>query len=292
MRASLSRLNGRSVQSSAALALNDRAAAYGDGLFETMRVHAGRIPLLPYHLARMKLGLERLHFNDVAALMVRCEAEITEVLSELARSSCANGIFKLTVSRGVAGRGYAPPLEASANLISQFFEPASRPSSMSLKVATAQYRLGLNSALAGIKHLNRLDQVLAAHELQTMNTAKALDDRLDDLLLFSVDGKLIESTKSNVLVFTQSQVLTPRIDSSGVAGTLRAALLAEQAGHGITIVESELSVADLASAQGLALCNSVFGLQAVTELDGRALFADPRCDQLASYLMQRYGYAR
>ena len=179
--AGLTTVNG--VESST-LAVADRGTSYGHGLFETMLLSASAVPLWQYHRARLvndapKLGLpvDDRSLND----------NLERFLELLAQRSITKGIIKITLTAGPGGRGYAAPQPLSPQIICQFSplpENLLLPRQEGVALIQCQYSLPSNPILAGIKHLNRLDQVLAAAEIKPQGTQYA------DGIMFSQDSIL------------------------------------------------------------------------------------------------------
>jgi len=271
-----------------AIDIADRGLAYGDGLFETMRVVNGRIPLYEYHLERLAKGVEVLRMGPVEALLEQFDGEVQSVLE----ATKHDAVLKVIVTRGRGGRGYQPPEEARIQIVSQLFDAygASKGGEKGARLNIAQYRMGLNPSLAGIKHLNRLDQVLVAEELLQINQHLNQEQRFDELLVCSIEDCVIEGSKSNLLLFNKDRVVTPGLERCGVSGTLRDALMATQAEHGVTIEERVLSLGDLEQYSAMAICNSIIGLRPVKFLGDRELSFDKRCDQLQHFLNTKFSY--
>jgi 4-amino-4-deoxychorismate lyase len=245
----------------------NRGLAYGDGLFETMRVHRGRVPLWPRHLARLREGASRL---GIALASVDCmEARIAEAIG-----GCGAGVLKLLLTRGGGGRGYAPAVDsAPAWLLS--LHPMPAPPRSGLLLHWCETRLALQPALAGIKHCNRLEQVLARAEVERTGR--------DEGLMLDMAGIPTCATAANLLVLREGRWSTPRVDACGVAGVLRGWLLeqglVEIADHAPAAVES---------ANALALCNAVRGILPVAALGARAWAPHPALADLQERLAMAY----
>lgn len=235
----------------------DRGLAYGDGLFETMRAHAGGLPWWPRHRARLRAGAERL------GIAMPAEARLDAALAE-ALAHSPEGILKLVLTRGIAARGYAPEAGASPSLMLSVSPPP--PITVSpLRVDLLALRLGVQPALAGIKHLNRLEQVLGARE--------AVQRGLDEGLMADAEGRLTCGTRGNLFVRVDGRWLTPPLEQAGVAGVTRGVLLeAWRPPGGLTV--AALAVADLPRIEALLLSNAVRGILPVGFLGARML--DPR----------------
>ena len=240
--------------SEAALPLSDRGLAYGDGVFETVLVRDGRPVLWEEHLARLARGCARLGFPSPRR----------DALDALPGKAPAGlSVLKLIVTRGSGGRGYLAPVDPEPRLLVQHlpFAPAETRWREGVRVRHCALRLGIQPRLAGLKHLNRLENVLARAEW-------ASDDIAEGLLCDS-EGHLIEATCMNLFWQRDGRLETPRLDRCGVAGTLRQALLEERA-----ISEVDATPERLEEAEALWLGNSLQSLWPVRRLDdaeGRAL---------------------
>jgi 4-amino-4-deoxychorismate lyase len=247
----------------------DRGLLYGDGLFETMLVRNGAIRFEADHRARLAQGCERLGIRIDLQLLWQ------DVLSAVARHPEAT--LRLQVTRGLAqARGYTPTgTEQGRAILAIFAPPAPQELPAQIRAVTLAMRLGENPLLAGLKHCNRLEQVLARQALAA--TQGAFEG-----LLASSSGLLISGTMSNVFLELDGELVTPSLDRCGVAGVLRAALLREAGRLGTPIRVAELAMEVLPRCTALALSNARMGLVAVHELDGRALPGSHRLDALAA----------
>lgn len=240
----------------AAIPADDRAFAYGDGLFETMRAHRGTLPWWDRHWARLAHGAQRLGIALPAQQQAFDEAE--RLLAG------ASGVLKLLLSRGSGGRGYAPPSGAPPTwALSQHpAPPSAAPGGLVLR--WCDIRLAVQPALAGIKHGNRLEQVLARAEWQD-----GLD--ADEGLMRSIDGDVVCATAANLFVLRGDRWYTPPVDRCGVAGVCRQWLLDE-----FPVRQARLSVAGIETADALVLTNAVRGILPVARLGGRRWPPQPR----------------
>ena len=267
-------IDGQPVaQPGSALSVLDRGLHYGDGLFETIACEAGRPRLIERHLRRLALGCERLGIgpHDGAAI----EREVRELAAGTSRA-----IVKLLLTRGTAlARGYAPEgRERPRRIALRYDWPVPDPTHAEhgVRVRRATLSLGENPALAGIKHCNRLEQVLARREWTDPGIAEAL--------MFSSSGALVSGTMSNVFLVRGSKVLTPCIDRCGVAGVMRGLVLEIAAAAGVSAEESSLGGADLAAAEEIFLTSALTGIRPVRELDGVRLVVGPVTRRLQAQL--------
>lgn len=242
---------------------DDRGLAYGDGVFETVLLRKGKPVLWPYHFARLTQGCERL----AIPLPTQEQLQATwagEPAAELE-------VLKLILTRGSGGRGYALPESVAPRLLSRRAPLVINTERwhQGVSVRICRLRLGHQPMLAGIKHLNRLENVLARQEWH--------DTAIAEGLLADVDGWLVEATSMNVFWQQAGSVWTPFLKRCGVAGTLRAALL----DHSL-VREADLPLAALPTVERLWVANSVQGVWPVSELldeDGQVLQSWSPVDQ-------------
>jgi 4-amino-4-deoxychorismate lyase len=251
------RVDGRAAESLSPL---DRGLHYGDGLFETIACLKGRPRLLARHLARLAHGCGRLGMEFPDPQMLGREIQGVAAGTERA-------IVKVLLTRGAAtARGYAVQGGETPTRVVLRYAFAAEDPTMALagvRVRLATLRLGENPALAGLKHLNRLEQVLARREWNDPGIAEAL--------MFSASGRLVSGVMSNVFLVEGSHLKTPRLDRCGVAGVMRAAVIDAARAQGIAVEEGALDAGDLARAPEVFLTSALIGVRPVRELDGRAL---------------------
>lgn len=238
------------------LPVQDRGLAYGDGLFETIRVQQGQMPLLSFHRQRLTEGCQRL----------RLAADIELIITELLGHArlLGEGVLKLIVTRGDGMRGYAMPQPATVRRIVQ---PAALPAypaqnaEQGIALFDCQTRLARQPLLAGLKHLNRLEQVLARSEWD--------DPAYAEGLLCDEQGDVIEGVFSNLFIVQQGSLITPDLSLAGVAGVMRAALLQAAAQQGFAVQVATVSRAQLLAADEVFFCNSLYGVWPVRALCDR-----------------------
>lgn len=254
--------------SATGIGLDDRGFAYGDGLFETMRAHRGDVPWWDAHWTRLQRGAARLRIALPEQQQVRDEGA--------GLLAGGDGVLKLVVSRGAGGRGYAPD-DASVPtwvLSRHRLPPAFARDGLTLR--WCETRLALQPALAGIKHCNRLEQVLARGEWRDL---PAPERDADEGLMRSGDGDVVCATAANVFVLHAGGWITPRIDRCGVQGVCRGWAIAALAAG-----EARLSVADVESAEAVFLCNAVRGILPVARLGTHAWLPHPQVPALQQRL--------
>lgn len=239
------------------VAVTDRGLAYGDGVFETIAFVDGKARHWERHMTRLSEGCERLGIRPPDA------SELTAEIETLPARS-GNSILKIIVTRGVGGRGYRPGAGAEPTRIISLSDWPEHPPSWAAEgvdVWLCETRLGHNPALAGIKHLNRLEQVLASREWP--------DERYAEGLMLDESGLVIEGTRTNVFMVSAGRVLTPDLKQCGVAGIMRAVIFDVFSRLGTDVQRCQISVADVLTADELFLSNSIIGLWPVRCLSHR-----------------------
>ena len=238
---------------------HDRGLAYGDGLFETMRAHQGEVHWWPAHWRRLQRGAQ------VLGLALPDESRVQREARALLDG--AGGVLKLIVTRGPGGRGYAPPESTAPHwILSRHDAPPAAPAE-GLTLRWCDMRLALQPALAGIKHCNRLEQVLARAEWR--------DPGIHEGLVRSTDGDVVCATAANLFVVHGDRWKTPPVDHCGVAGVCR-----EWAIGALGAREARLAVTDVEAADAVFLCNAARGILPVARLGARSWRPHPQVAQL------------
>jgi len=244
---------------SSSVPVSDRAFLYGDGVFETLLFSRRVLLFEDLHRERLGRGLQRLGIDFGTGDL---DASLTRVRGALPDNGGA-GILRLTVTRGSGERGYAGQGSGPPRVVVQTF-PLGRDLldlAPPARVVLSPVRLAEQPLLAGIKHCNRLEQVLAA--------TKARDAGADEAILCTTDGTVRCATAANVFAVVDGVLLTPPCDVAGVVGTRRQLLSQRLApAAGLTLREESLTPNDLRRADALLLTNAVSGLRAVADFEG------------------------
>ena len=233
------------------ISIRDRGFQYGDGCFETVRILSNEPILWPAHLRRLK------HACKVLRLSVDFDLLMNEISQLLQSNNNADVILKITITRGEGGRGYAPTKHADCSRVLQLIEYIVPDTAKGARVILCDHRLSSNSHLGGIKHLNRLDQVLASAQIPA---------NFDEGLCMDEDGYVIEGCRSNLLLAVDNELLTSDLSRSGVEGVMLNHLIEEFGKQATAVIRKPLSLAQLQEADEILLCNSVFGVWPVLEI--------------------------
>ncbi len=240
----------------------DRGLAYGHGLFETMRYQGALVPLRERHVKRL--------CSDAAVLGISLDRAIVDshlgqFIEVLAAQKVEAGVIKILATAGNGGRGYQSPEIMALQIICQYSsfdaEQASDQRELGIKLWRCAYRLPSNTVLAGIKHLNRLDQVLARSEWSSSEFA--------DGIMLDAHDSIIEATSANIFVRTAQGWVTPSLEQAGVAGVMRALLIEHLfMNQNLSVSINPVLANDLEQALELFVCNSVRGIIPVTHIAG------------------------
>lgn len=249
----------------------DRGFAYGDGVFETCKLLDAKIPLWNLHRDRLVASCQKLCIPVDIELL---NAQLKTILAELAPSDTKNAVVKITLTRGHGGRGYRIPDVVTPTIVIGVFPAANYPShyfSKGVNVRLCAQRLSCNPDLAGLKHLNRLEQILARAEWN--------DDAIAEGIMFDRNGFLIEAVFSNIFLIKSNELYTPDLYEAGVAGVMRRFIIETIAPEAnLKVKIQRLRREDLLTADAIFLCNSLHGIWPVANIVGedKRAFAEHR----------------
>lgn len=240
------------------LPANDRGLLYGDGVWETLALRQGIPQRLNWHLERLQQGLQALAITAPNNTSLLNEIQMAAALQP-------DAVLKLVVTRGVGMRGYNPHGSQQPTRILQLLPHPEYPSEYStdgIRLALCQTRLAQQPLLAGFKHLNRLEQVLARAEFGAT---------FQEGLVLDYAGNVIEGTMSNLfLVRTDGEVVTPDLSQCGIAGIMRRTVLTQLQAWGIPYRICPLKLPEVEAAGSLFMTNSLIGIWPVREFLGKA----------------------
>lgn len=262
-----------------AISFNDRAFQYGDGVFETMRISNGKIPMWEYHRQRL-VKSQQVMGLELDEFFAQWQSFTALHLSHI-ESACA----KLVISRGEGPRGYKVPDKSNLDWWLQVTDLPSvveqAANQFSCRLTLCQHVLSRQPALAGLKHLNRLDQVMARSEWDEQ-------DPFDEGVMFNIDGDVIEGTMSNLFWLKKNKIYTPDLSQEGVDGCVRRWLIDQQPqGMSINIVR-DVKLDELLMAEGVFLTNSLVGVKKVRQVDGHSIADSAQIDLITAEFNRQF----
>ncbi len=255
---------------SPAVGLDDRGFAYGDGLFETIRLRGGAPLFFARHMARLRHGLAQLGFPqlpwDEAALFARCRRVI-------AANALSDGVLKLIVTRGTGPRGFEPPAESHPTLFIQADAPlpsggvadgrGAGGAGRGIAAVLAPWKIDPASPLCRVKHLGALDKVLARQFAQQHGA--------DEALFINLDGHLTEATACNLFLVGGEKIFTPALHCGLLPGIARGLLIETAHALPLPVIETEIPVIRLDEANEAFLTNVVAGVRPLVRVGDRPI---------------------
>ena len=254
------------------LSVDDRGLHYGDGLFETIKLQDGKLCYWPEHYRRLQ--------TSAKTLQIACppQSVFEQDVRSLLQTGASDAVIKIILTRGSGERGYAVSNPGQATRIvqlsampqydEQFYQQG-------IRAGFCQHRLSGNPALAGIKHLNRLDNVLARN---------SLDKGCQEGIMLDQQGRVIEGCMSNLFFIKQGVLHTPALHDAGVDGIIRRQVLALAAEAGWSCRINDVTPQDVLEADEIFFSNSLIGLWPVRQLDDITPGSIAHCQQLAEQL--------
>lgn len=253
------------------ISINDRGLAYGDGLFETIAYVNGTLHNWDLHWQRLTSGCQRLCIEspDETFILNQIEKELhADNINKVDKVNSDHRVIKIIITRGIGGRGYLFPEEPDISVIISIHHWPVRDNEdykLGIKVVVCNTELSPQPALAGIKHLNRLEQVLARNEFDSARYQDGL------MLLYSnqqakLEKTVIESTSSNLFFVMDNKLCTPEIDMSGIRGTIREVILNSCNDFDIEIEKGNYPLRYIQNASEVFFTNSIFGVVPVSSI--------------------------
>lgn len=253
---------------------DDRGFSYGDGLFETIALRRGQPRYMQLHMARLASGCQRL------AIPLPDPRAIESQIKALTAGHNA-GTVKIIVTRGIGPRGYAPPVRPSPTLAVGFsVDPMAGMTgtfAAGWVVASCVVPMSGNRALAGLKTLNRLDNVMGRAECLAKGAAEGI--------MRGPERQVIGGTMSNLFLVRRGCLETPALDDAGIRGIMRGLVLDLAGKIGIPARECRVDSADLLNAEELFLTNCLIGIRPIRQFDGQSFGLGPVTRQLAAGLL-------
>ena len=253
------------------ISIFSRNMQYGDGLFETCVAMDNQILFWPRHFSRLEIGREKLSINKIDE-----SVWLSEIKKAFALFMKKNCIVKLILSRGntLRGYGYKDDIEPVRIVIISEMHHSLINKEFSLEYSISGYHS--NPQLAGIKHCNRLEQILARSNLSS-NEAIMLDEK----------ENVISVTQGNIYFIFGHKLLTPKLDRCGVVGSRRSLILELARSLKIDALESNISINQVQQADEVFISNSVIGIQPVHLIETHKLGKNPLTEKIQKAFLSK-----
>ena len=233
------------------ISTQDRGLQYGDGFFETIAVYQKSPLNIDTHLRRLAFACDSLGFNKPDLETIESQAK------SLINENCAaadKAVLKISYTRGVGGRGYKPPKQSEATTIISLSEWPTYPDNIrenGIKANFSQVITASNPLFAGIKHLNRLEQVVARDQMP--------EDCFESIML-DIKQQVIEGTMSNLFMVIEDLIITPDLKNCGIDGIIRNEIIHSAHDIGYSIRIDNIRKEDLFAADEVFFSNSLMGI--------------------------------
>lgn len=253
------------------VASSNRGLNYGDGIFETLLVINGRPLRWQAHMDRLGIGCERLGLTMTPQSILLREVQTVS-------AGLSDAVVKIIITRGGQTRSYMPaPDEDCVRIVTSHRYPngIAELARKGVRARICELRLAIQPALGGIKHLNRLEQVLASAELR--------ENGADEGILLDREGHVVCAIAANIFLVMEDRLLTPRLDLCGIRGVVRSHILA---GFGARCEQRRVTLDMLQEADEVFVCNTVKGIIPVTAIDDQVFEIGPVTRELQTWLME------
>ena len=246
------------------ISIFSRNMQYGDGLFETCVAKDNQILFWPRHLSRLNIGCEKLSIKKIDEAVW-----LNDIKKGFALSSKKGCVVKLILSRGnsLRGYGYKDDIKPVRVVIISEMQQSLHNKTFALKYSKSGYHS--NPKLAGIKHCNRLEQILARSDLSS-----------DEAIMLDEKENVVSVTQGNIYLIFGNKLLTPKLDRCGVVGSRRSLILELARSLKMDAIEADISIDQIQQANEVFISNSVIGIQPVTSIENHKLGQNPLTEKI------------
>ena len=254
--------------------IQDRAVQYGDGVFETIVVKDRKIEFWKYHFQRLSKGCTSLKIKSPAENLL-----IKEINKLIKKTKARKFILKIIVSRGKGGRGYNPPKKSNPTRILGIYNWPEYPKknyTKGIKVNVCKTRISLQPSLSTIKHLNRLEQILARSEWQSNDISESI--------MLDTENNVVECTMSNIFGVKNKTFYTPNLSLAGVEGVMRCVILKILNNKKQKYFIKKIPLKEFLKFDEIFVCNSVFGIWPVIKIGKKNFFYGEETKKLIDIL--------
>ena len=257
--------------------IQDRAVQYGDGVFETIAVKKKIIEFWPEHFQRLNKGCRSLKIKCPSESLLK--KEISKFLIKIKKEKF---ILKIIISRGEGGRGYNPPKNAKPTRILGNYDWPDYPEQnfkKGIKMNICKTRIATQPYLSQIKHLNRLEQIIARSEWKAKNISESL--------MLDFNDYVVEGTMSNIFGVKKNVFYTPILNSAGIEGIMRNVVLKLLKKNKKKYKVKKIKLKELLKFDEIFICNSIFGIWAVTQISKKRFFFGKKTKEIINLLFNK-----
>ncbi len=261
--------------------IRDRALHYGDGVFETIAVKDKLLEFWKEHYQRLNKGCK--------ILKIKCPSEpfLKKEINKFIKKTIhirygSRQVLKIIISRGIGGRGYNPPRNSKPTRILGIYDWPNYPEinfTKGIIMDVCKTRISSQPFLSQIKHLNRLEQIIARSEWQSRNIAESI--------MLDMNNNVIEGTMSNIFGIKKNIFYTPIIENSGVEGIMRGVILKLLKKNKKKYVIKEITLKELLKFEEVFVCNSIFGIWPVIKISKKKFLFGKKTKKIISLLSSR-----
>lgn len=266
-------LNGQFVpETSAVVPVNDRGFLLGDGLFETMRVAAGRPFRLAQHLERLMRGADYLKIKPpyTAREFQKFAVQLIE------QNALTEGVLRITLTRGVGRRGYSIQGADKPTLVMTLhpLPPQNPEEPLQWSLITASQRIPASDVLSGFKTISKAWHIVARAEAEAQGA--------DEALLVNTNGEVAETAGGNIFWIYRDRICTVPTGRGVLPGITRAVVLEICQSLGLETGKCVIKPEQLRKAEGIFVTQSALGIIPVVAYDGLPMAPSPLVDQISS----------
>ena len=263
------------------ISIEDRAVQYGDGVFETIAAKDRSLAFWKEHYQRLNKGCKILKIKCPSEPFLK--KEINKFIKKTIHiRSGSRKVLKIIISRGIGGRGYNPPRNSKPTRILGVYDWPNYPDinvTKGIMMNVCKTRISIQPFLSQIKHLNRLDQIIARSEWQSKTIAESI--------MLDLNGNVIEGTISNIFGIKKNIFYTPIIKNSGVEGIMRGVILKLLKEKKEKYIIKKITLKELLKFDEIFVCNSIFGIWPVIKISKKKFSFGEKTKEIINFLSDK-----
>ena len=259
------------------ISIEDRAVQYGDGVFETIAIKDKLPEFWKEHYQRLSKGCKILKIKCLPETFLK-----KEINKFIKKSKKKKFVLKIIISRGIGGRGYNPPKNAKPTRILGIYDWPNYPEinlTKGITMDVCKTRISLQPFLSEIKHLNRLEQIIARSEWQNKTISESI--------MLDLNNNVIEGTMSNIFGVKKSIFYTPNIKSAGIEGIMRGIILKLLKKNKKKYIIKKITLKEFLKFDEIFMCNSIFGVWPVIKISKKKFSFGKKTKEIINLLSDK-----